>query len=299
MQTRPLASLAILVICISAIALAKSPSLEPQGTVYVGFLDDAREQMVNWKKGVATQRVIRPAFERTSTGWARVEPGSLSSRVRWTIAFDGKDLGRVESESNNWGLTAFQTILTPAAAVPNVGQPSAQFAGLLGMTAKVRRPLVVVSQPYFRDPDGWKRTALPNEIAALVRQAFRRDFPHVGRCKDEEIVQRDWQFPDSALSLHVAYSSNKHSFLVEAGLDAGDCGYVDDPNDPLSAPWFFVSQGGVRRIGSFMALLDAGDYDNDGHSELVFFLTQPEDTDGFILYDAALRKRAELIWSYH
>lgn len=221
--------------------------------------------------------------------------------MKWIVAFDGKNRGQVESDTDSHsGLTVFQTILTPAAAVPSIGQPSGEFAGIMGMTTKVRRPLIVVSMPYFRDPDGWKRTTLPNEISGLVRKAFRHDYPSVDRCKDEEVVQRNWRFPDSALALPVAYASNKRSFLVEASLSAGDCGWVDDQDDPLSDPWFFVSpEGTVRRIGSFMSLLDTGDYDNDGQSELVFFLSQGENTDGFVLFDATLRKRVALIWSYH
>ena len=110
-------------------------------------------------------------------------------------------------------------------------------------------------------------------------------------------MERDWKFPDVSLQLPVAYASRKHSFLVEARLNAGECGYVDDPNDPLAEPWFFVStEGSVRRIGGFMSLLDAGDYDNDGRSELVFFLSKPENTDGFVLLDARLQKQVSLTW---
>lgn len=280
---------------------ARTLPVKPSHKLYLGFLDDAREEMVNWKPGVATQRVVRPAFERTLTGWRQVDPSSLPAHMEWTIAFDGKNLGTVESQANSdGGLTAFQRILTSAAAVPSVGSPSEQFAGLMGNPTKVRRPLIALSKPYFQDPDGWKRTKLSTEIGVLVRKAFRREFPHVGRCKDEEIVQKNWKFPDSALMLPVAYASNKHSFLVEASLNAGNCGYVDDPNDPLSDPWFFVgSDGVVRRIGSFISLLDAGDYDDDGQSELVFFLSQPEDTDGFVLYDASFRKPVKFTWTYH
>lgn len=85
-----------------------------------------------------------------------------------------------------------------------------------------------------------------------------------------------------------------------ASLNAGDCGWVDQEDDPLSAPWFFVSENGtVKRIGSFMSLLDAGDYDNDGTSEVVFLLSQGENTDGFVLFDGSFEKKTSLLWHYH
>lgn len=280
--------------------------------VYIGFLDDAREDMANWKPGVAHQRLIRPAFEKARSAWQAIYSSSVPSRMRWSVAFDGTNLGQVESETLPDGaeherkdtrfLTFVQKITTPAGAIPSVGIPSSIFAGLIAIgPGKVRRPLVVVSKPYASDPDGWKRLPQPPEgIAREVRAAFRRDFPHVNRCKNEDVLQQGWKFPDSSLSLPVVYASNKNSFLIQASLNAGDCGYVDDPNDPLSDPWFFASADGrVQRIGSFMSLLDAGDYDNDGRSELIFFLSQPEDTDGFILFDADLNKQASLLWSYH
>jgi hypothetical protein len=221
----------------------------------------------------------------------------------WTVAFDGKNLGEVKAQaSEEERYTSVQRLLAPQSAAPSLGSPSQQFAGLLGDggQTKIRRPLVVVSKPYFGDPDGWKRTKLPDEIANLVRNEFRRDYPHVDRCKDEEIVQRNWNFPDSALSFRVAYGSNRSSFLVEASLDAGDCGYISQPDEPESEPWFFVSsEGSVRRIGSFLTLLDAGDYDNDGRSEVVFFLSQGENTDGFLLFDGTFRKPVTLAWHYH
>ena len=141
---------------------------------------------------------------------------------------------------------------------------------------------------------------MPDDIGSLVRAAFLREYPHVDRCKDEKIAEKNWNFPDSALALPIAYGSNKNSFLVEATLNAGDCGYVDDPDDPLSGPWFFVSpERAVRRIGSFMSLLDAGDYDSDGHSEVVFFLSLGENSEGFVLFDARFEKSVTFAWHYH
>lgn len=279
--------------------------------IYIGILDDAREEMVNWKPGVAKDRLIRPAFEKNGSSWQSVAALCIPSHMTWTVAFDGKNIGRVEGQTvstsgdsalrNSKYLTLVQRILTPSAAIPSVGAPSEDYAPMGMGPTKGRRPLVVISEPNFRDPDEWKRLSLlPQNIAALISAQFRRDFPHVDRCKEEEVVQHNWRFPDSALTFPVKYGSNRHSYLVETDLNAGDCGYVDDPNDPLSGPWFFVSENGsVHRIGSFMSLLDAGDYDNSGKSELIFSMNQPEDTEGFVLFDANLQKRASLLWSYH
>lgn len=277
----------------------------------IGILDDAREEVVNWKPGVAKDRLVRPAFAKDGTGWHQIVAAALTAQVRRTVAFNGRNLGNIEAVIASdgkvsagrqvEGVTPFQAILTPAVAVPSVGIPSERFAPMGIGPTKGRRPLVVVSKPFFSDPDGWGRLPQPpKEITTLVRAAFRREFPHVDRCRNEEIVERNWAFPDSSLRFPIAYSSNKNSYLIETRLSTGDCGYTDDPNDPLSNPWFFVTPDRtVRRIGSFMSLLDAGDYDNDGRSELIFMVNQPEDTDGFVLYDADLRKQASLLWSYH
>lgn len=278
--------------------------------IYVGLLDDARMEMVNWKPGVAPDRVVRPAFQKTTSGeWIGVNANSFPSRVSWTVAFSGKSIGKLESLSIPSDrvtrvlddLTFTQVISTPPSAIPSIGAPQERWAPLGTGPTKGRRPLVLVSQPYAADPDGWRRLdQLPLDVGTSVRTAFRNQFPHVFRCKNEAIVQRNWRFPDSALQFRSTYASNKGSYLVEVDLAAGDCGYVDDPNDPLASPWFFVTANGEpRRIGAFMTVLDAGDYDNDGRSEVIFMIEQPEDTEGFVLFDADMQMRASLLWTYH
>lgn len=79
-----------------------------------------------------------------------------------------------------------------------------------------------------------------------------------------------------------------------------NCGYISEPEEPESEPWFFVSSdGNVRRIGSFLTLLDAADYDSDGSSEVVFVLSQGDNTDGFVLFDGNFEKRVTVTWHYH
>jgi hypothetical protein len=64
--------------------------------IYVGILDDAREEMLDWKSGVADYRIVMPAFEKGGTGWATVRHFG-PKRMKWTVAFDGKNLGTVET----------------------------------------------------------------------------------------------------------------------------------------------------------------------------------------------------------
>jgi hypothetical protein len=290
----------------------RQESAPPDNSIYIGILDDAREGVDYLTHDVPTKRIIMPAFEKNSSGWHSIKSFE-PTRMTWTVAFDGKNLGKVESEAaangddqiNSQGSRAKQSILTPSASIPSVGKPSQRFAGVFAASGpeKFRRPLVAVSKPFFSDPDGWRRTTAPNEILRLVQKAFRRQYPKVDRCKDEEIAERNWNYPDSAIKLVTAYGSNKSSYLVAVHLDAGDCGwggFPDDATDSFVDQWFFVAADkSARRIGGFDQLLDAGDYDNDGHSELIFFSMRSENSDAYDLVYGNFQQKAELVIGYH
>lgn len=296
------------------LAKARSDSVSPtkaDNDVYVGILDDAREELRRGKTEAIKERVVMPAFETRDGDWQAIKRFS-PQRLVWTIAFDGKNLGQVESQAssieadqiNSDSSRAKQAVVTAPDKVPTIGKGFKEFTGvssLFGLSS-VRRPLVVVSKPYYRDPDAWKRTQLTDEITSLVREAFRKQYAHVDRCKDEQIAEHDWKFPDSALTLPYAYASNKNSFIVAVSLDAGNCGWGGHPEDPTDAfvyQWFWVAgDRSVRRIGGFQVLVDAGDYDNDGHSELIFFSTRSENSDAYdLLYDG-FQKKVELVIGY-
>ena len=317
MQMRPKCVLtATLIAAVATTLVCRAQSFNPSTSddpVYVGILDDAREDIWHGKTGPIERKVVMPAFEKSSSEW-RTVTSFLPRHVKWAVAFDGKNLGQVESQASSDGGSADQIsskssrakqfLLTPTADVPTVGNPSEKFTGVSAILGplKVHRPLVVVSKPYFKDPDGWKRTQLPDEVVRLVRQEFRRQYPHVDRCKDEEIAEHDWKFPDSALVLVATYASNKDSFLVAVSLNAGDCGWggrPDDPLDPWVHQWFSIAADrSVRRIGGFEELVDAGDYDNDGSSELIFFSTRSENTDAYDLVYDNFSKKVDLEVGY-
>ena len=109
---------------------------------------------------------------------------------------------------------------------------------------------------------------------------------------------RPSRFIDGALRSPYAYASNKNAFLVAVRLEAGDCGWGGNPEDPTDAfvyQWFLVAADqSAHRIGGFDVLLDAGDYDNDGRSEFIFLSVRSENSDVYDLFYDNFQKKAEL-----
>jgi hypothetical protein len=194
--------------------------------VYVGFIQDDRWELA--QKGPndstpAKNRVVITAFSKEATGWKALN--GLNQKVKWTVAFDGKNLGEVETqpslapevavnpnpvETSSTYVHAVHEILTPVNKVPAIGKPSNQFSGAFG--GSVRRPLVVVSEPNFVDPDQWKPAIVPTEMAKLVRVAFGHAYQHVRRCDAYgEPLKQDWDVPESEVAVVKTYASNKGS----------------------------------------------------------------------------------------
>ena len=83
-------------------ANAQQQSATPIGSyndVYVGILDDAREELRDGKVNEIERRVVMPAFEKRNGEWQTITHFSPHN-VKWTVAFDGKNLGQVESQAS-------------------------------------------------------------------------------------------------------------------------------------------------------------------------------------------------------
>jgi len=294
------------------------------GPVYVGMIEDDRRELTLMGNGhlVPGQkslddpvpgRNITAYFEKDSAGWKQVR--QLNQKVRWTVAFDGKNLGQIDSEpmpasesrpKDFPGLLSVHEILAPPAKVAAVGTASGDFNGNWGVN--VRRPLVVVSKPNFTDPEHWKRTKLPDDVTQNVRKVFHKTFEHVRQCDSSgEPLSHDSRVADSEIGVLKAYSSNKGSFIVETRLTNHRCVFNMNGADLQlfeGDQWYYVRPAGeVVFLARDWQLVDAGDYDGDGKSEVIFYVAESEDdagveTEGYILFYDDFQRSVKFTWSW-
>jgi hypothetical protein len=81
-------------------------------------------------------------------------------------------------------------------------------------------------------------------------------------------------------------------------LEAVDCADVEAGFD-IDDPWFVVdTKKSIAYLESGIWLVDAGDYDNDGRSELVFSINR-DNEGGYEIYYDNFKKHATFRFNYH
>jgi hypothetical protein len=221
--------------------------------------------------------------------------------MTWTIAFDGRRLGTIAAQTppqyHFYSEIGIETI-TNHGPVPTIGKKSADYAGFTG--TPVYRPLVAVSQPNFSDPDHWKPAQLSSELIATSRQQFRSKFPTVSNCRNpEENVPRPWEYRDEDIQVTKAYSSKDGWSLIELNLTGYACDGPQNDGGAFNGQWYAIDPTtNLRPLGTNMWFVDAGDYDNSGHSQLLFAI-DGYNQGGYRLFYRNFTKSAEFSFNYH
>lgn len=283
-------------------------SLQESNEVTLGVLED----LPGGDEKAPNFRAVRALFQKRGNEWQSFRTdcrdlaclGKLAAeypqQVTWTVAFDGKDLGEIFAR----GFSEFKYFadigleeITSSGPVPAVGKRSESYGRFAN--GKVYRPLVVISSPNFSDPEVWKPVTLSADLVTALRRQFRQKFPTVSNCTNpDENILKPWHYSDDEMSLGKAYGSRKKWFLASVRLEDYRCDGPQDDGSPFESQWFAVDPGGrIRFLGSGMWLVDAGDYDNDGKSELVF-ASGREGVAGYKLFYDEFRKCAVFEFAY-
>jgi len=221
--------------------------------------------------GILNGADVRVAFQFDAGKWTPAPVSGYAANITWIIAFDGRNLGTVASVPLEKPADRTQTglqRLTPES------QSSVQ--------SKIPRArnLVVVSRPNYQDPDQWKPYAPePNaSVLSLARTALSK------------LAQKQPGEPCDCPGTMVRilpkpYRSSHGDILIGVAPvhDACEC--------HLSEDWFLIRSGQAVTVRSIyqgeqsLHLIDAGDYDACGVSQLVFFEEGVGDgPDKFVLF---------------
>jgi hypothetical protein len=276
-------------------------------SILLGVLEDNRGHYA----GDPNFRTVRAVFKKNGADWQplrsdcadqiclKTVTSGYPREVDWTITFDGRNLGRVTGRTPSdfkWYGSVGQQEITSTGPVPTVGQKLTE--GFEG--GPVFRPLVANSQPYFRDPDSWKPAELSSDVIRLFRQQFRRKFPKVCRIsKQDETKLEPFPYQDEDVLPVKVYRSKKEWVISQLHLSGAiDCNDLEAGFD-IDDPWFVSNpQKSVEYLDAGLWLVDAGDYDNDGKSELLFYISR-DNRGGYELFYDDFKKHASFEYSYH
>ena len=249
-------------------------------SVIVGVLED----LPGHYSGEPNFRAVRVVFQKIGGDWSafptkcmdqqslKTLTKSYPAEVSWTIAFDGKNEGRLTSHAPDDFAWYSDIGLEKILDSETDSQYRQTIRGILGLVwLLVYRLLVAVPKPNFRDPNDWSDSQLtPGQIATL-RLTFRKRFPKVLNCSNpEENLESWWKYRDDDIRIGATYSSTNHWQLAELNLEGYACDGPNDDGGSFDSQWYVVDPAGrIRHLGSGMWLVDAGDYDNDGSLVLI------------------------------
>jgi hypothetical protein len=291
------------------VAQQVNASNEQPSSVMLGVLEDHPGVYA----GQPNFWMVRAVFEKKGREWKafpnpctdvpclRALTKSYPKEVNWTIAFDGRNLGKVTArtlpEFLSYDSVGYEEI-TSSGPVPTVGKRSIENSGFL--FAPVYRPLVAVSKPYYRDPEVWKPSHLSTELVSALRQQFRKKFPKASNCRNpSENVLKPRPYQDEDIKMGKTYASKENWSLAELHLPGWACDGPQEDGSPFLTQWYAIAPTGeIRFLGSQMWLLDAGDYDGDGKSE-VLFAVSGYNKDGYRLFYRDFSRSTEFSFSYH
>jgi hypothetical protein len=262
--------------------------------------------------GDPNYRDVRVIFQKNADVWQTFQSdcddqaclkavaSTYPSETKWTIAFDGRNLGQVVSHAPSdfrWYSDIGQQTIISTNPVPTAGTRSAEFGGYT--EASVYRPLIANSKGYFADPDRWKPFVPSSAVATLLQQAFRKKFPKLCRISQtNQSKLEEFSYRNEEVKIVKAYASRLGSMVARLHLEAVDCQDTEAGFD-IDDPWFVADAAKVvKYLDSGMWLVDAGDYDNDGSSELIFSINR-ENEGGYEIWYENFKKHSTFKFGYH
>ena len=159
------------------------------------------------------------------------------------------------------------------------------------------RPLVLLSGGTAADPAGWK----PFRPATAFRDTLLRSFiravggsaPTCG--KNGKVIS--FRVTAADMIVERAYRNAAGERIVSVHLPSAKNTCDGVPSEEWLTHSFVMGTSTVY-LGPGFELVDAGDYDGDGRSEVLFWSSHHHE-DGYTLFYDDFQHRVDYHWSYH
>ena len=289
------------------------------GILYLGVLETKH---INWpesnyqaKKDSTSKKIVRVLFYKSKNEWKTLEkeisnPKIYPTQCTWFIAFDGKQIGGFQSsfeplrfKEYPWTYPRDAYHKTIQKNLPTIGLPTTDFAGWTN--EKQPRPLVVVSKPNCTDPENWKpffpsqnyiKTIFPiyKEYISRFIDTSRLDISKMTYLKSYKSIKLDKLIQIGHLNKNIV--NNEEFISYPIWIYISNSGNIKNLTKMIDYE-YILDDGGDDDFSTSI-LVDAGDYDSNGKSELIFWSSR-YNGDGYVLFFNEFENMIDFTWSYH
>lgn len=242
----------------------------------------------------AEEQVVRALFYRSQAGWraypheaSNVQelaalPARYPKRVSWNITLQGRPVGSLQAT----GATEFKSY----SAVGTM-----RFTDVVGDYARLQGPLDSRWRFWARRR-AWRPLMLVEGSQSTAGQNWK--VQPVGKAQQRAVLRflgkKYGPLPKAVW--HEARVGTGQ--LVELSFERNLWPARGEGHPTSDQLWIWLRPDGTcSQLGSNMGLLDTGDYDGDGTSEWVFFVSR-YNCNGYRLYSGG-KLAAEFLWNYH
>lgn len=286
-------------------------------TLYIGTVEckDSNwyDASVNATQDSSLKKILRILFYKEEYAWKSLQnqiahTNFYPTKGDWTLTFDGKNIGKFHSEkvkldsqkSTAWSFPrdAHHKILKKN--LPTIGEATQEFASWAGNEF---RPLIAISEPNTSDPEHWKPFEPDNSELDILFPIYQDYLARSG----ENFIDTQ----KSQLRFAKSYKSGNSDMLIQLGMKSDYSELAVDHRI-----WIYKSHSGeiiniTKMIDnkfsqddfsdddfSINTLVDAGDYDGNGKSEIIFWSSR-YNGDGYVLFYDECTGITDFTWSYH
>jgi hypothetical protein len=265
-------------------------------TSWVGVLEDwpvLSAQNTDAKNEQKYEPRVRPLFIKIDQNkWQAAPrpgdenpPAQLPKAFSWDVCFSGRGEGQLTAMLISDGIptTTPPYILRSEDRAPWRTRRSGDYAGWL--PSPVYKPILLMSSlnSSCKDPEKWKqagqekaRAKLP-AMSSVLREAFAKGGPGT----------TTYEFADKDVKIFKSWLSPKQGIFAAIKTR---------PKDNTIEMFRIAADGNVSYLGRDMMLVDAGDFDGDGSTEILF-KRRAEKRDVYEIFVKG-EKASESVWDY-